>query len=294
MKRPSPRYKAGDKVTSGYIRETIGEYAVIELHPVWNGFTFMYGFENGNGLGIGEMYLSSYVEPVTPPAVEQAKKKEGFSIIKIENRLIPNGGKLVEAYETEKEIVVCGDPEDEPEEHDDSWYETSHNCDAMGCGGFSHVIYRFDKDVNDSHAALVRENKALREALQSVVKVAEEAFEAWDTDQDMRVGKILSALARPLPSYRADIDAIHATLTLLAGNAQGGSEKPHPQCSVCEGEEHHWRPNSISPEDTDERSRFVERHGFEPSEELLLAHESCAHCNAVRPYGDGEEDEDDE
>lgn len=69
-----------------------------------------------------------------------------------------------------------------------------------------------------------------------------------------------------------------------------GIKTPHPQCSVCEGEPHHWRPNSISPEDTDERLRFIEYHGFEPSEELLLAHDSCAHCNAVRPY-ECEEDE---
>ena len=50
-------------------------------------------------------------------------------------------------------------------------------------------------------------------ALTTVIKIADEAFEAWDKDRDMRVGKILRALGDPnMKGYRADIDAIHATV----------------------------------------------------------------------------------
>lgn len=74
---------------------------------------------------------------------------DDYEIIKVWKELIPKSGKLVEAYETEHEIIVMGTPEDEPEgltkEQMDDWYEKSHNCDAMGCGSLSHVIYRFCK-----------------------------------------------------------------------------------------------------------------------------------------------------
>ena len=46
------------------------------------------------------------------------------------------------AYETEREIVIVGDPpvdEHLPEEE-------QHNCDAMGCG-LNHVLYRFRKEA---------------------------------------------------------------------------------------------------------------------------------------------------
>ncbi|MCI0391859.1 MAG: hypothetical protein MOB07_24215 [Acidobacteria bacterium] len=75
--------------------------------------------------------------------------KEDDVVIRVPRYCIPNGGHLVEAYETETEIIVCGDPPDEPEnlteEQYAEWYETTHNCDAMGCGALSHVIYRFNK-----------------------------------------------------------------------------------------------------------------------------------------------------
>jgi len=71
---------------------------------------------------------------------------EDYAVIRVQKDLIPRGGKLVEAYETEREIIVIGEPEHEPDEHDDSWYDTAHNCDAMGCGTLSHVLYRFGKN----------------------------------------------------------------------------------------------------------------------------------------------------
>jgi hypothetical protein len=56
--------------------------------------------------------------------------------ISVPKSLIPNGGKLVECYETEREFVICGEVDSDDE---------SHNCDAMGCGSFSHVIARIPK-----------------------------------------------------------------------------------------------------------------------------------------------------
>ena len=68
--------------------------------------------------------------------------EDKFQIIKIPVSCIPEGGELVEAYKYKNQIIVCGDPPyDEglsEEENDDA-----HNCDAMGCGTLSHVLYRF-------------------------------------------------------------------------------------------------------------------------------------------------------
>jgi hypothetical protein len=72
-----------------------------------------------------------------------------YETISIRKDLIPKGGKLVEAYETANEIIVLGDPEDEPEGLSESayneWCERGHNCDAMGCPTIGHVMYRFVK-----------------------------------------------------------------------------------------------------------------------------------------------------
>ena len=77
--------------------------------------------------------------------------QDNYETIRVRKDFIPNGAKLVEAYETATEIIVCGDPPDEPEGLTDAeyreWYENSHNCDAMGCATLSHVIYRFTKAV---------------------------------------------------------------------------------------------------------------------------------------------------
>lgn len=72
-----------------------------------------------------------------------------YETITVPKFCIPEGCKLVEAYETETQIIVLGEPEDEPEglsnDEMDRWYETAHNCDAMGCGTLSHVMYRLSK-----------------------------------------------------------------------------------------------------------------------------------------------------
>lgn len=59
----------------------------------------------------------------------------GYAVIRVRQDLIPQGGTLVEAYETETEIIVIGTPES----------RSTHNCDAMGCGTLSHVTYRLSK-----------------------------------------------------------------------------------------------------------------------------------------------------
>lgn len=72
---------------------------------------------------------------------ERKKKKqrkeedEGTQKIEVPNYMIPKGGKLVECYLTETQIIVIDDIDSEDE---------THNCDQMGCSSLSHVKYRFD------------------------------------------------------------------------------------------------------------------------------------------------------
>lgn len=67
--------------------------------------------------------LDLLVSPASPPApsaeVVEAPVRPGYE--------------RVEAYMGNGEIVVCGTPEPDDE---------SHDCDAMGCSTFSHVVYR--------------------------------------------------------------------------------------------------------------------------------------------------------
>lgn len=52
--------------------------------------------------------------------------------ISIPNEFIPEKAELIEAYRTKTEFIILGDPEDIKE----------HNCDEMGCGTLTHVIFR--------------------------------------------------------------------------------------------------------------------------------------------------------
>lgn len=68
------------------------------------------------------------------------------------------------------------------------------------------------RTISDYCRSMVLENPALV-ALQSAIRIADEAFAAWDADNDMRCGKILRALGDPkAKGYRADIDAIHEVI----------------------------------------------------------------------------------
>lgn len=51
----------------------------------------------------------------------------------------PDGTRPMNVYYTPRqEVIVCGDPSDEPDDAD----ESRHNCDAMGCTSGSHVLWR--------------------------------------------------------------------------------------------------------------------------------------------------------
>lgn len=57
----------------------------------------------------------------------------------IEGWQVPEGTTLRECYETEDEIIVCGFPKENDE---------NHNCDMMGCSTVNHVLYRFKIEDN--------------------------------------------------------------------------------------------------------------------------------------------------
>ena len=57
-------------------------------------------------------------------------------IFSVASGFIPKSGKLVEAYETDTEYIICGSPDENDEDH---------NCDVMGCSSVSHVVRRFPK-----------------------------------------------------------------------------------------------------------------------------------------------------
>ena len=62
---------------------------------------------------------------------------EEWCEVRVRKDFVPKGAMLVEAYLTEREVIVMGFP---PESDDE---ETGHNCDAMGCGSTGgHVLYR--------------------------------------------------------------------------------------------------------------------------------------------------------
>lgn len=68
---------------------------------------------------------------------DQEQEDREFATIRVPRDMIPVGARLVEAYETETEIIVLGWPKDG---------DDSHNCDAMGCSSVSHVMHRIEKE----------------------------------------------------------------------------------------------------------------------------------------------------
>lgn len=65
-------------------------------------------------------------------------------------------------------------------------------------------------EAAEQEAAQLRADAA--ETLKDIKRIAAEAHFEWDADNDMRVGKILGALAGYMPGYRAGIDALHDRL----------------------------------------------------------------------------------
>lgn len=92
--------------------------------------------------------------------------------ISVPKSLIPNGGKLVECYETEREFVICGEVDSDDE---------SHDCDSMGCGSFSHVIARIPKvDLEQGWPIERAENAKLREEVVFVEKFGDAVADMFD------------------------------------------------------------------------------------------------------------------
>ncbi len=76
----------------------------------------------------GSASLDRYV-----PELHNVRDAEEWCEIRVRKDWIPKGARLVEAYLTEREVIICGSPKEDDE---------SHNCDAMGCTTLSHVLYR--------------------------------------------------------------------------------------------------------------------------------------------------------
>ena len=71
------------------------------------------------------------------------------------------------------------------------------------------------RDIKDAY--LITASRNMLKALESVVEIAKEAHKNWDADENMRVGKILMALARRNDGYREDITNIHAIIAKVKG-----------------------------------------------------------------------------
>lgn len=67
---------------------------------------------------------------------------EEWCEIRVRKDVVPKGAKLVEAYLTNSELVVMGQPKEDDE---------THNCDAQGCGSLSHVLYRMPLPNDQAH-----------------------------------------------------------------------------------------------------------------------------------------------
>jgi hypothetical protein len=78
----------------------------------------------------------SYLKQHLPELHHLGNDLEEWAEIRVRKDYIPKGARLVEAYQTDREVIVMG----WPSQNDD---DESHNCDAMGCGSAgSHVMYR--------------------------------------------------------------------------------------------------------------------------------------------------------
>jgi len=82
---------------------------------------------------LAEAHGSARLDEHLPELHNLGNDLEEWCEVRVRKDLIPKGANLVEAYLTEREIVVMGQPKEDDE---------NHNCDAMGCGTLSHVLYR--------------------------------------------------------------------------------------------------------------------------------------------------------
>jgi hypothetical protein len=86
---------------------------------------------------------SASLDKHVPELHNRGNDLEEWCEIRVRKDWIPKGAVLVEAYLTEREIVICGSPKEDDE---------NHNCDAMGCTTLSHVLYRLPLPNDGTHA----------------------------------------------------------------------------------------------------------------------------------------------
>jgi len=135
------------------------------------------------------------------------KVKDSHFVICVEKRFVPEGAQLVECYETAREFVICGDPEEGEDEHGNP----IHNCDEMGCCTFSHVVARFPRrSTNPSTATL----KAVREALEAGLSAMRE--------QPPRMGDDIAHSDYCVRQLEAE-DTMEAALALLPAPTEARS-----------------------------------------------------------------------
>lgn len=96
----------------------------------------------------------------------------------------------------------------EPDDHD---FKNFHRqlCERFG---YSHDERDWRRDQVSLIEWIAGKVDAQRDALTGVVELAQEAHAHWDADRDMKVGKILLALAGYSPRYDPRADALHSAV----------------------------------------------------------------------------------
>lgn len=97
-------------------------------------------------------------------------------------------------------------------------------ADELECGQWYAQTNQWKEDAATELRRLHELNQELVEALNVAVIVAQEMYDHWDADRDMKVGKCLLALSGKLPGYAKHIDALHAALAKARGSAMQTGE----------------------------------------------------------------------
>lgn len=79
------------------------------------------------------------------------------------------------------------------------------------------LLEAYQQRDDEQFAEALKDVANMAAALKSVPKIAEQARDYWDADQDAKVGKILGAVSGHLIGYRADVDAIHKAIARIEG-----------------------------------------------------------------------------